>query len=132
MSRTASWLRTAAMALAILCLSVPVMAQTSTTGIIEGRVTNAQGGPIADAVITAAAGRAPVSATTDAQGRFFLVNLPPGMYTVRAEAQNFGTVVQEDIQVNVGTRSRVDFQLNPGQVEEVVVRGEAPVIDPKS
>ncbi|HEX5042007.1 MAG TPA: hypothetical protein VFV75_03825, partial [Candidatus Polarisedimenticolaceae bacterium] len=44
----------------------------------------------------------------------------------------FGTVVQEDIQVNVGTRSRVDFQLNPGQVEEVVVRGEAPVIDPKS
>ena len=55
MSRTASWLRTAAMALAIACLAIPVMAQTSTTGIIEGRVTNAQGGPIADAVITASA-----------------------------------------------------------------------------
>ena len=132
MSRTASWLRTAAMALAIVSLAVPVWAQSSTTGIIEGRVTNAQGGPIADAVITATAGRAPVTATTDDQGRFFLVNLPPSMYTVRAEASNFGTVVQEDIQVNVGTRSRVDFQLNPGQVEEVVVRGEAPVIDPKS
>ena len=132
MSRTASWLRTADMALAIACFAIPVMSQTSNTGIIEVRVTNAQGGPIADAVITATAGRAPVTSTTDDQGRFFLVNLPPGMYTVKAEAANFGTVVQEDIQVNVGTRSRVDFQLNPGQVEEVVVRGEAPVIDPKS
>jgi hypothetical protein len=132
MTRTATWLRTAAMALAVLLLALPVMAQSATTGVIEGRVTNAQGGPIADAVITATAGRAPVTGTTDDQGRYFLVNLPPGSYTVRAEAQNFGTVVQEDISVKIGTRSRVDFALSPGQVEEVVVRGEAPVIDPKS
>jgi outer membrane receptor protein involved in Fe transport len=113
-------------------LALSAWAQTATTGVIEGRIRDQAGNPIADATVTAVANRAPVAAVTDSQGRFVLANLPPGTYKVRAESPGKAAVIQEPIVVSINQRSRVDFTLVGGQTETVTVTAEAPVVDTKS
>ncbi len=112
--------------------ALPVLAQTATTGIIEGTVKNEKGEPIADATLTGTAGQAPFTALTDAKGRYVLPNLPSGSYNVRAEAPGRGAVVQEGVSVKIGSRTQLDFILNTGITEAVTVTSEAPIIDAKS
>src|SRR5262245_14841258 len=118
---------------AMACLvSLSALAQTTTSGVIEGRVRDQAGNPIADATVTAVANRAPAASVTDSQGRFVIPNLPPGTYKVRAEAPGKAAVIQEPIVVSINTRSRVDFTLVGGQTETVTVTAEAPTVDTKS
>src|SRR5262245_47654091 len=118
---------------AMACLvSLSALAQTTTSGVIEGRVRDQAGNPIADATVTAVANRAPAASVTDSQGRFVIPNLPPGTYKVRAEAPGKAAVIQEPIVVSINTRSRVDFTLVGGQTETVTVTAEAPIVDTKS
>lgn len=121
----------AAVLLLAVTLSTPVFAQSATTGIVEGRVTDESGRPLANAVITVSGVQAPAVAVTDAQGRFLVPNLSPGDYNVRADAKGFGSVVLK-VQVSINSRARADFKLAPGKVEEVTVSAEAPLVDTKT
>src|SRR5262249_17301518 len=117
----------------IACLlALPALAQTSTTGLIEGRVRDQAGNPIKEATVSAVANRAPASAVVDAQGRFTIANLPPGTYKVRAEAPGKAAVVQDEIVVSINTRTHVDFTLARGQTDTVTVTAQSPTIDTKS
>lgn len=127
--------RTARMILclvAVCCFALSAWAQTSTTGVIEGRVRDQAGNPVADATVTAVANRAPAAAVTDAQGRYVLSNLPPGSYKVRAEANGKAPIVLDEVTVSINTRTRLDVTLVAGQTETVTVTAEAPVVDAKS
>ena len=117
---------------AALLVSMTAWAQTSTTGVIEGRVRDQEGNPIAGATVTGVANRAPAAGVTDAQGRYTLANLPPGSYKVRAEAPSKSSVVLDEVNVSINTRTRVDITLIAGQTESVTVIAEAPVVDTKS
>jgi carboxypeptidase family protein len=118
---------------AMACLvALSALAQTTTSGVVEGRVRDQAGNPIADATVTAVANRAPAASVTDSQGRFVIPNLPPGTYKVRAEAPGKAAVIQEPIVVSINSRSRVDFTLVGGQTETVTVTAEAPIVDTKS
>jgi len=113
-------------------LALPVLAQTSTTGVLEGVVKDEKGDPVADATVTAMAAQSPTTAVTDARGRYVMAGLPSGSYNVRAEASGRGAVVQEGVQVQIGSRTQLDFVLNTGIIEAVTVTSEAPIIDAKS
>ena len=118
---------------AMACLvALSALAQTTTSGVIEGRIRDQAGNPIADATVTAVSNRAPAASVTDSQGRFVIPNLPPGTYKVRAEAPGKAAVIQEPIVVSINSRSRVDFTLVGGQTETVTVTAEAPIVDTKS
>jgi hypothetical protein len=108
------------------------LAQSSTTGVIEGRVRDQAGNAVADATVTASANRAPSTAVTDSQGRYTLANLPPGNYKLRAEAPGKAAIVLDDVVVSISTRTRVDVALIAGQTETVTVTAEAPMVDTKS
>jgi outer membrane receptor protein involved in Fe transport len=126
------WTRMLA-SLAVACLfALSAWAQTSTTGVIEGRVRDQAGNPVADATVTAVANRAPASAVTDSQGRYTIANLPPGIYKVRAEAAGKAPMVLDEVPVSIQTKSRIDITLVAGQTETVTVTAEAPVVDAKS
>ena len=76
------------MSLLALCLALftmgAAMAQSSTTGSIEGTVTDPQGGIIAGATVTVSGVNLirAQTAQTDDSGRYQVLNLPPGKYTV--------------------------------------------------
>src|SRR5262249_21015466 len=69
------------------------------------------------------------SATSDAVGRFVIVALPPGAYTVKAELSGFGTRTQTVV-LQLGTQVTVDFTLNVATAQtEVTVAASPPVVD---
>jgi hypothetical protein len=126
------WSRILLLAAAALLVSLTAWAQSSTTGVIEGRVRDQAGNAIADATVSAVANRAPASTVADGQGRYNLANLPPGEYTIRAEAPGKSAVVLDGVVVSINTRTRVDLTLVTGQAETVTVTAEAPTVDTKS
>jgi len=67
--------------------------------------------------------------TTNESGFFAFANLDPGNYRVEVEQPGFRKVVRSDIMLNANTTTRVDLELQPGAVTEVVdVTAEAPAL----
>lgn len=120
-----------------ILLVLPVLsasfALAQTTGDIVGRVTDEQGGALPGVTVEA---RSPAfqgvrTAVTDATGGFRLVLLPPGLYKVTANLQGFARV-EQPVVVALGKSSTADIQLRAAVREEVVVSGQAPVVDETS
>ncbi|MEP6994344.1 MAG: TonB-dependent receptor, partial [Acidobacteriota bacterium] len=114
----------------LLCASI-VLAQT--TGDIVGRVTDEQGGAIPGAAVEA---RGPAfqgarTAVSDATGSFRLVLLPPGTYRVTANLQGFARV-EQPVVVGLGKTATAEIVLRAAVKEEVMVSGQAPVVDQTS
>ena len=67
--------------------------------------------------------------TTDA-GDYVAANLPPGLYSVVAEATGFKKVQRPSIRVEVAKDVRIDITLIPGDISEAVtITDEAPLVE---
>ncbi len=105
------------------------------TGSITGSVTDAQGASVTGAQITLTntGTNAVATTTTDPEGNFRFLLLPPGTYSLRASAPGFKTFVRDGIIVEVDRSLGVPVQLQIGQVNETVeVTGGAPLLDPNT
>ena len=63
----------------------------------------------------------PALAITDEHGLVFNGNLQPGNYTVRVQAEDFQTAVNESVLVQVGRTFLVDMPLEVGRVDSTIV-----------
>jgi hypothetical protein len=88
--------------LALFCVG-PVLAQ-EVTGSITGTVTDASGGVIAGAAVTATdVNRGTTwSATSNDDGIYSILRIPVGDYTLKAEAKGFQTDVLPPIHARPG------------------------------
>ena len=123
---------TAVAALAALALA-PAAAFGQAGSQIIGEVTDNTGG-ILPGVTVEASSPALIEgsrvAITDGAGRFTIVDLRPGTYTVTFTLPGFSVVVVEDQELPAGFVATVDAVLSVGALEETVtVSGEAPVVD---
>ncbi len=65
-----------------------------------------------------------------ARGRYRLIDLRPGTYTVKFTLQGFGTRVREGITLESDFTATVNMDMAVGLVEETVtVSGAAPLVD---
>ena len=105
-------------------------AANASAGKISGTVTDANTGePLAKANIFLVETEA--GATTDSEGRFFLLNVAPGIYTLRVTYVGYSAVIMEDVRVATDLTTDLDFVLGSEaiEVEEVVIQAERPIID---
>ena len=72
-----------------------------------------------------------MGAAADLDGRFFIINVRPGTYNVRASAIGYQTVVVRDLRVSIDLTTELNFELPEVFLdlgEEVVVIAERPII----
>jgi hypothetical protein len=101
-------------------------------GTILGTVLDSSGAAIPNATVVVqnqgTGARRELSA--DASGIFVAPELPVGTYRVTASFVGFKTTVQEDINVRVSDRVKVDLKLDLGDMKETVtVTGKSPLIE---
>ena len=99
----------------------------STLASLAGSVHDTSGALVRTAQVTAvrAEDRSTHSISTDAQGAFTLVNLPPGTYTVRVKSPDFAPLEQTGVVLTARQNLRLDLTLNVGNTTaEVTVNAE--------
>ena len=100
-----------------------VFAQTSTTGSIEGSVTDSTGASVPGVAVKVTSPNliSPRTVTTDDGGRYKILGLPPGRYTVSVEAdKGFAKFERTDVEVNLSRTSSVEIQLQPAGAQASV------------
>jgi len=122
-------------ALVLLLISSFTFSQSRETGAITGTVSDEQGSPLpgVNLTLTSPALMGTRTAVSDASGNFRFPALPPGTYSVKAELQGFGAIVQENIRLTTTTTLALTLTMKPATVaEQVTVIAKAPTIDVKS
>ncbi len=102
---------------------------------LSGRVTDQNGAVVVGAQVTATLSTPPLTrtVTTDNAGRFRLVELPPGTYTVRASSAGFAVEERTGLSTLAGQNVQLDFVLRPAGVtaeQSVVSDAGISLIDP--
>ncbi|MCY1023407.1 mucoidy inhibitor MuiA family protein [Pyxidicoccus sp. MSG2] len=88
--------------------------------------------PVPDAVVTATSPglQGEQTVVTDAQGNYRIPSLPPGVYTLRFEVEQFRPYARADVQLRPNRTIRVNANLLPESHDETVeVTGTASSID---
>lgn len=101
-------------------------------GQIEGVVTDASGGAVANATITVRNIETGTERqiTSDESGVYRAPLLPLGTYRVTVEAANYKRLVREGITLVAGQSATVDLGLEPGDVSATVtITSDAPIAD---
>jgi outer membrane receptor protein involved in Fe transport len=134
MKRTAGGVYFASLLLVLLvCLvTTPrVSGQSTTDGAIGGTVTDQSGGVVPNAsVSTENLGTgAKETGTTDGSGRYQIIHLQPGFYSLEIVADGFSAFKAIRVTVEVGRTTTIDARLGLKTASETVMAtAEAPVI----
>ena len=122
----------ASLFLLICILTTFSFAQTQiTTGVIQGTVTDPNNALVTGATVEAKnpATNFSRSTTTDGDGRFVLLALPPGTYNVTVTKQGFSTVMQKNADVTVGQALSLNVGLKVSGSNETVTVDAAPGVE---
>lgn len=102
---------------------------------LTGRITDSNGQAIVGATVTATLVDSGIERTviTDDSGRYRLIELKPGNYSVKASATGFGAKERTGLQTLSGQNLQLDLSLAPASVQAeatvTVDESDAPVVD---
>jgi hypothetical protein len=116
---------------ALTLLSAGVAYSQAVNATLLGTITDASGAIVPNARVTISEETTASvhSAQTNESGNFTFPDLPPGRYTVSVEATGFKKEIRRGIEAVVDSTSRIDLQLQPGNVTETVeVLATAPIL----
>ena len=102
----------------------------SQSGKIAGKITDATTGEDLPFVNVMVVGTN-YGAATDLEGNYFIINIPPGTYSVKASAIGYNSITVQNIKVATGFTSTENFKLLSTALElkeEVVVVAQKPLI----
>src|SRR3989454_2632749 len=120
--------------IALLLSAASASAQFDTASVV-GTVRDSSGAVIPDATVTLTNVETGLSIvkTTGAAGLYEFFTVKPGTYVITAEKPGFALALVDNVQVQVGSRPRVDLTLTIGQVtEKVQVTASSPLVETDS
>src|SRR5256886_2604208 len=118
-----------AAAFALVLFPRAASAQSAITGLVKDSSGGVLPGVVVEATSPALIEKVRTVAT-DAQGRYAIVDLRPGLYKVTFTIPGFSTIVQDGIELPSNFTATVNAELRVGAAEEsVTVSGEPPVAD---
>lgn len=100
-----------------------------TTGKISGKVTDAASGEPLIGINVLVVGTT-MGAATDVEGSYFILNIPPGTYQIKASGIGYHGITINDVRVSVDQTTKLDLQLSEEAVElqDIVVSAEKPLV----
>src|SRR5574341_1512371 len=102
-----------------------------TTGKIVGKVTETRTQaplPGANVIIAGTA----MGAATDLEGDYYILNVPPGNYSLTVSMMGYTTVTKTGVNVSVDHSTQIDFQLEETIIETgeaVTITAERPLVE---
>ncbi|MGQ9805770.1 MAG: TonB-dependent receptor [Chlorobiales bacterium] len=117
--------------LALFC-AIPASAQ-SVSGKLTGKVTDAETGePLIRASVRIEGTK--IGAVTDLEGNYTILNVPVGVYRVKASYIGYTDVIVEGVKITSNLTTRVDFSLGTKakQTDEIVVSSDRPLVEPSA
>lgn len=113
--------------ISVLAFSLTLYA--GTTGKVAGKITDAESGDVLAGVNVFLQGTS-LGAATDAEGFYYIINIPPGKYNLVVSYIGYAEHTVTDVQVNTDLTTRIDVELNSEimETEAVVVVAEKEVI----
>src|SRR5689334_21388374 len=124
--RRLGWRHFSLLCVLILGVSFQAFGQEAT---MVGTVTDPSGSVIANAKITMTNTETGLvrTITTNESGQYVVPDLHIGHYNLKAEATGFKAAEQKNIFLQVGDRTRADFQMQVGGASEIVTVEAAPI-----
>jgi len=118
---------------ALVVLAASVAARAQTVGSIEGRITDSSGALLPGVTVEATSPNLQGTRTsvTQRDGSYRFPAVPPGSYVVRAHLDGFRPA-EKAATVSLDATATVDMVLQLAAAEQVVVLGQAPLIDTTS
>ena len=115
----------------LMVLSMAAVAQDITSGTIQGTVSDEQGAVVAGATVEAknTATNFSKTFTTDSDGRFTILSMPPGNYVVSVTKQGFAKLIQQNVELTVGRLVSLNLGLKVSGVSGEVTVTTTPTID---
>ncbi len=113
---------------------IAVFVSAQEFGAIKGAVKDADGVPIPGVSVTLAGSKiATMSVVSSDKGNYRFLNLPvAGDYALKFELNGFNTLIRDKLVVVFGRDLNLDITMQMSDItEEIVVIGQAPVIDTK-
>ncbi len=113
----------------ITLLSFCSMLFAGTTGKIVGQITDAKTGEPLPGVNVILVGTS-YGAVSDFEGNYLILNLQPGIYTIRVSSIGYSPLSYSNIRVASDLTTRQDFKISEETVigEEVVITAERPLV----
>ena len=102
----------------------------ATTGKISGTVKDKTTGEPLPGVNVLIEGTQ-LGAATDIDGDYFVINVPPGRYSVRASMMGYKALIQSNVMVAIDRTTNADFDLEIAVIEgeEITVVSERPIVE---
>ena len=121
--------------LCVLTSLVPLVASAQTSAI-SGVVKDESGGALPGVTIEVASPaliEKSRTTVTDGEGRYQVVSLRPGIFTVTFTLTGFGTVIREGIELTSDFTANVNADMKVGTLQEsITVTGESPIVDTRA
>jgi len=127
-------LRTALPCLLILCAALalltatPLFAQPTSGGGVMGTVTDANGKPVSNAIVTATNSDDGLTSLThtDRSGNYTVNPLQPGYYIIEVIAKGFQKLLQENVSVEDRAVFGLNLKLTPGDESKTITITDPP------
>jgi outer membrane receptor protein involved in Fe transport len=107
--------------LMMLCATSLVFSQT--TGKISGKVVDAETGEALPGANIQLEGT-PKGAATSMDGSYYIINIPPGSFSLRVQYMGYNPIVMDNVRVSINRTTTADFKMTP-----VVLEGKTVVIE---